>query len=105
MIDEDKALAQELGLDGLSQEVQTQQISNFYKTLHLRISMALEDLLTDEQLEEFGQVNESGDEATEAWFKQAVPNYDQIVEEQTEGLKSDIKQNAERIRSAIDETQ
>jgi hypothetical protein len=102
--EEDKALAQELGLGNLPEEQQAEQVMVFKSTLDKNIGMALEEALTDEQLEAFGKVADQGDEAAaEAWLHQAIPNYDQIVEQQAAELKQFIKDRAAQIRQAVDE--
>jgi hypothetical protein len=105
MNQEDKALVSELDGDDLSEEGQSKLLSSYYESLRMKVSMALEDLLTDEQLEEFDKISRNGNEiASEEWFKTTVPNYDQIVAEQADILKQDIKQHTAIIESAIDET-
>jgi Tfp pilus assembly PilM family ATPase len=101
--DEDKALLSELNMQDLPEDQQAQQLKKFYETLHVKVSMALEDFLSDEQFQQFEKVSVQGDGAIATWFREAVPNYDQFVAEQAEILKSDIKQMAARIKTAIDE--
>jgi hypothetical protein len=102
--EEDKALIKELDLETVSEAYQAQQLKHFYETLHVKISMALEDTLTDEQLAEFEKINQRGDDkALAAWFKKAVPYYEQIVTDQTIALKHDIKQTADRLKAVIND--
>jgi hypothetical protein len=104
--EEDEALIKELGFDQVSDEQQAVSLQRFYETVQKRVGMALEDRLTEEQLAEFAKVSDKGDDkATEAWVRQAIPDYDKVIADETEAVKNDIKQTAARFKAIGDEQQ
>jgi hypothetical protein len=102
MNEQDIELVKELGLDKLDETQQAQQLDIFYNTLNTNILMVLEDTLSDEQFAEFERLNDGGDNnAVVSWFSSTVPNYQQIVSDQTEALKQRIKERAGRYREQV----
>ncbi len=94
--DQEKELIKELNLESFSEEEQTKQLASFFRTLNMKVSMAVEDTLKESQLREFAEISDKGnDDSTMEWLKTAVPDYDQIVVNQTELLKKDIQQSGE----------
>lgn len=92
MDDQDKKLAAEFGIDGFEEALQQDLLAQYYETLDLRLAMALEDRLSDEQLDEFEKLHDAGDDiVTENWLKAAIGDYDKIVADETEAVKADIK--------------
>lgn len=92
MNDDDKKLVAEFGIGTLPEAVQEELLGQYFETLELRLGMILEDQLSDEQLAQFEQVHDAGDDdATLTWLKTAIPNYDQLVADETEAVKADIK--------------
>jgi hypothetical protein len=102
--EQDRVLITELGLDRLPEEQQAAQLQNFYNALKLRVGIALEDKLTDQQLIEFEKVSATGDQATvNTWLTKAIPDYDRVMTTETETLKQEIKQTASDFRNIINE--
>jgi len=95
---------EELGLSSLGEEQQKHNLANYYDTLEIRTSIALEEKLSDAQLGEFERLQEAGDDdAVMAWLRQAVPDYDTVVADEAESLKQDIKRTAAILRQAVNE--
>ena len=102
--DQEKALIEELNLQHLSEQQQSEQLQKFYETLHIRVGMALEDRLSEEQLREFEKISEVGDnEVTNAWLKHSITDYDQVVAEEMSALKRDVKKSAADFRAIIND--
>ncbi len=101
---QDKDLIKELNLQHLPEERQARQLQTFYETLHTKLSMAIEDALSDEQLLEFEKISDVGDDvAAKQWLEHAIPHYDKLLAAETEAFKTEIKKNAAAYRSIINE--
>ena len=101
---EDQQLIEELGLSSLSEEQQKYNLANYYDTLEIRTSMALEEKLSDAQLGEFEKLHDAGnDDAVKTWLHQAIPDYDEVVAAEADSLKQDIKRTATILRQAVNE--
>lgn len=94
LTEEEKQLIAELGFSSLPEDRQRHNLEVYYETLGLRLSAALEEELTDEQLAEFEDLHDSGatDEVIQAWLQKAVPNYEEIVVSEEEALRQDLKE-------------
>lgn len=102
--EEDKQLIQEFGLQTFDETAQRGLLQQYYATRDLRISMALEDKLTDEQLDEFEKLHEAGDDAaTMQWLRTAVNDYDQVVSDETAALKADLKRSMANLGRSTDQ--
>lgn len=97
MDSEDKQLIAEFGLTSFSKAQQIELLSQYYETLDLYLSMALEERLSDEQLAEFEELHDVGDDATTlAWLKRAIVDYDRLVADETAAVKAAIKRSMGR---------
>lgn len=96
--EEDKKLIEELGLSKLPEDRQLYYLSAYYETLSIRTSIALEEELSDEQLDEFEKLHEkaASDETIQEWLKNAIPKYDEIVAAEEKSLKHDLSQATNR---------
>lgn len=94
----DDKFLEELGLGSLPQEEKEKMKAHIYETLEMRVGMKLASGMTDAQLTEFEQLMDKGDEAGALkWLETNFPNYKQVVAEELETLKSEIKQAAPHI--------
>ena len=92
MVKIDEDLLKELGLEGLNEQEKQDVYARFYKTLENKVGMRVARELNEEQLEKFEEYSSKhNDEETAEWIKQAVPNYEQIVTEEFETMKTEIK--------------
>jgi hypothetical protein len=97
MDNEDKQLIAEFGLTSFSEAQQIELLSQYYETLDLYLSMALEERLSDEQLAEFEELHDAGDDAaTLTWLKQTIGDYDRLVADETAAVKAAIKRSIGR---------
>ncbi len=97
----DNALLEELGLASLSDEDKSKMLGHIYETLEMRVGMKLAEQMTNEQLDEFESFIDRNDEAGALkWLETNFPNYKQVVAEQLEALKAEIKQQAPQIVAA-----
>ena len=104
--DEDKRLITEFGLESFEESLQVELLSQYYETRDLRVSMALEDQLSDEQLEEFENLYTAADDAaTMAWLKTTVVDYDTIVATETAAVKADILATMKSLGDSVADKQ
>lgn len=97
----DDELLKELGLGDLSQEDKEKMFKQIYDTLEMRVGTRLANQMSEEQLTEFETFIDKNDEAGALkWLETNFPNYKQVVAEEFDKLKSEIKQVAPQILSS-----
>ncbi len=97
----DNALLEELGLGALPPVDKNKMLSHIYETLEMRVGMKLAEQMTNEQLDEFESYIDRNDEAGALkWLETNFPNYKQVVADQLEALKLEIKAAAPQIVAA-----
>lgn len=100
----DDQFLQDLGLGGLPTDEKNKMLAHIYETLEMRVGMKLAEQMTDEQLDEFEAYIDRKDEAGALkWLETNFPNYKQVVADELEALKNEIKSNAAAILSASQE--
>ncbi|HEV7454934.1 MAG TPA: DUF5663 domain-containing protein [Candidatus Saccharimonadales bacterium] len=101
MIKLDDDLLKELGLDTLPADEKKKFLAHIYETLEMRVGMKLAEQMSDAQLTEFEQFIDRNDEGGALkWLEANFPNYKDVVAEEFEKLKSEIKQLAPQIVAA-----
>lgn len=94
----DNNLLIELGLGSLPAEEKNKMLAHIYETLEMRVGMKLAEQMTNEQLDEFEGFIDRNDEAGALkWLESNFPNYKQVVADELEKLKGEIKQAAPQI--------
>lgn len=97
----DDDLLKELGLVALPPAEKNKMLAHIYETLELRVGMKLAEQMTDEQLDEFESFIDKNDEAGALkWLETNFPNYKQVVADELEKLKAEIKAQAPQIIEA-----
>lgn len=97
----DDALLQELGLGTLPPAEKNKMLAHIYETLELRVGMKLAEQMSDAQLDEFEAFIDRNDEAGALkWLETNFPNYKDVVADELEKLKAEIKQQAPQIVEA-----
>lgn len=97
----DNALLEELGLGTLPAEEKNRMLSHIYETLEMRVGMKLAEQMTNEQLDEFEGFIDNNDEAGALkWLETNFPNYKQVVADELEKLKTEIRASADQIIAA-----
>src|ERR1700690_513232 len=91
----------ELGLGGLPTDEKNKMLNHIYETLEMRVGVRLANQMTDQQLDEFeGFINKDDQEGALRWLESNFPNYKDVVAEELEKLKDEIKQAAPQILAA-----
>lgn len=102
----DNNLLEELGLGSLAAEDKNKMLAHIYETLEMRVGMKLAEQMTNEQLDEFEGFIDRNDEAGALkWLETNFPNYKQVVADELETLKNEIKANAPAIVAASQQQQ
>ncbi len=97
----DDNLLIELGLGSLPPAEKNRMLSHIYETLEMRVSMKLAQRMTNEQLDAFEAFIDRNDEAGALkWLETNFPNYKQVVADELETLKAEIKAAAPQIVAA-----
>lgn len=95
----------EIGLGALPPTEKNKMLAHIYETLEMRVGMKLAEQMTDEQLDEFEQFIDRNDEAGALkWLETNFPNYKQVVADELEKLKQEIKLVAPQIVAQSQQT-
>jgi hypothetical protein len=88
----DNSLLDELGLGSLPETEKQNLLRHIYETLEMRVGMRLADQMSNEQLDEFeGFVNNNDDAGAFKWLETNFPNYKDVVNDEFEKLKAEVK--------------
>lgn len=97
----DDNLLIELGLGSLPPSEKNRMLGHIYETLEMRVGMKLAQQMTNEQLDEFEAFINRNDEAGALkWLETNFPNYKQVVADELQTLKTEIKAAAPQIVAA-----
>jgi hypothetical protein len=97
----DDNLLRELGLGDLPAAEKNKMLAHIYETLELRVGMKLAEQMSDAQLDEFESFIDRNDEAGALkWLETNFPDYKQVVADELDKLKSEIKEQAPAIMQA-----
>ena len=97
----DDNLLVELGLGSLPPAEKNKMLAHIYETLELRVGTRLASQMSDEQLDEFEEFIDSNNEAGALqWLETNFPNYKDVVAEELDKLKVEIKTQAPAIVEA-----
>jgi hypothetical protein len=98
----DDNLLIELGLGSLPPAEKNKMLRHIYETLEMRVGMTLAQQMTDIQLNEFESFIDSNDEAGALrWLETNFPNYKQVVADELDRLKAEIKSSAPQIIASV----
>jgi hypothetical protein len=102
----DDDFLQELGLGTLPPDDKKAMLNHIYETLEMRVGMKLAEQMTNEQLDEFeGFIDRNDETGALKWLETNFPNYKQVVAEELEKLKGEIKAAAPQILAAAAQQQ
>jgi hypothetical protein len=97
----DDNLLKELGLGALPADEKNRMLAHIYETLEMRVGMKLAEQMSNEQLDEFEGFIDRNDEAGALkWLETNFPNYKQVVADELEVLKAEIRAAAPQIVAA-----
>ena len=94
----DNTLLEEIGLGALPPEEKSKMLAHIYETLEMRVGVRLAEQMSDQQLDEFESFINANDEAGALrWLESTFPSYKEVVADEFEKLKSEIRQVAPQI--------
>lgn len=94
----DNSLLEEIGLGALPPEEKSKMLAHIYETLEMRVGVRLAEQMTDQQLDEFEAFINANDEAGALrWLETTFPAYKEVVADEFEKLKAEIRQVAPQI--------
>ena len=109
----DNNLLVELGLGSLPPQEKNMMLRHIYETLEIRVGKKLAQQMSNEQLDEFEQLMPKQGDSTEVktqketraltWLETNFPDYKQVVADELDKLKSEVKQAAPQIVAASQE--
>lgn len=98
MIKLDDNLLTELGLQTLPPEEKRALLKQIYETLEMRVGTTLARQMTDAQLDEFeGFITRNDEQGALHWLETNFPNYKDVVSQEFEVLKNEVRQAAPQI--------
>jgi hypothetical protein len=97
----DDNLLKELGLGDLPAAEKNKMLAHIYETLELRVGMKLAEQMSDSQLDEFeGFIDRNDEPGALKWLETNFPDYKQVVADELDKLKAEIKAQAPAIMQA-----
>lgn len=94
----DNNLIDELGLGSLPESEKKLLLRQIYEKLEMNVGVRLADQMSNEQLDEFEKfVDANDDKGAFQWLESNFPNYKDVVNEEFEKLKAEIKQYAPQM--------
>lgn len=104
MIEINDNLLQEIGLGSLPKGEKVSLLNHIYETLETRVGMRLAEQMTEKQLEEFEKFFQAKDEkGAYGWLQTNFPNYREVVQQEFDKLKLEVKTSAKDILSASEQ--
>lgn len=96
----------EVGLGSLPAHEKPEMIRDIYNKLELSVGMRLAEKMTDAQLDEFeGLIDQKNDAVSLQWLESNFPDYKQVVADELEKLKNEIKASAPQILAVLSQQQ
>lgn len=101
MIKLDNQFLIDVGLGSLPENDKKDMLRHIYEQLELRVGTKLASGMTDAQLDEFEALINNQDEAGALkWLETNFPNYKQVVADELQKLKEEVKISAPQILQA-----
>lgn len=98
----DDNFLRELGLGALPAAEKNKMLSHIYETLEMRVGVRLASGMTDAQLDEFeSYINNNDESGALKWLETNFPNYKDVVAEELNKLKDEVKASASQILAEV----
>lgn len=98
----DNNFLKELGLDGLPAAEKNKMLAHIYETLEMRVGIKLASKMSDAQLDEFESfINRNDQKGALHWLETNFPNYKDVVAEELDKLKKEVKASAPVILEEV----
>lgn len=101
MIKFDDSFLEEVGLEALAAEDKKAFVAYVVDELEKRVGVKLVKQMSKDQMTEFEQfLNNRDQQGARSWLESNLPNYKQVVHDELDNLKHEIKTNASQIIDA-----
>lgn len=98
----DDQFLHDVGLGSLPQDQKAQMLNDIYDRLELQVGMRLAEQMTDEQMDDFeALIDQKNDQASQHWLETNFPQYRQVVADEIEKLKEEIRGHAAQILEVV----
>lgn len=98
----DNNFLKELGLDSLPSAEKNKMLAHIYETLEMRVGIKLASKMSDAQLDEFESfINKNDQKGALHWLETNFPNYKDVVAEELDKLKKEVKASAPVILEEV----
>lgn len=99
----DNDLLKEVGLGDLPMEEKSLLVTQIHEQLELRVGTRLAEKMSEEQKEEFdtNYIQQADEKGAMAWLEKNFPDYPEVVKEELQKLKEELKQQADTIRDVV----
>lgn len=98
----DNNFLKELGLDSLPAAEKNKMLAHIYETLEMRVGVKLASKMSDAQLDEFeSYINKNDQKGALTWLETNFPNYKDVVADELNKLKKEIKASAPAILEEV----
>ena len=98
----DNNFLKELGLDSLPAAEKNKMLAHIYETLEMRVGIKLASKMSDDQLDEFESfINKNDQKGALNWLETNFPNYKDVVADELNKLKKEIKESAPMILDEV----
>lgn len=98
----DNNFLKELGLGSLPAHEKNNMLAHIYETLEMRVGVRLASGMSDAQLDEFeGYINRNDEAGALKWLETNFPNYKEVVAEELDKLKGEVKASAPQILAEV----
>lgn len=102
----DNNFLQELGLGALPAEEKNRMLNHIYETLEMRVGVRLASGMSDAQLDEFeSYINKNDEAGALKWLETNFPNYKDVVAEELNKLKEEVRASAPQILAEVGASQ
>jgi len=102
----DNSLLEELGLGSLPDSEKQLLLRQIYEKLEMNVGMRLADQMSNEQLDAFEKfVDANDDKGAFQWLETNFPNYKDVVNQEFEKLKTEIRSVAPQILASVSQQQ
>ncbi len=103
----DNDLLKEVGLGDLPMEEKSLLVSQIHEQLELRVGTRLAEKMSEEQKEEFDTdyIQKEDEKGAMAWLEKNFPDYPNVVKEELQKLKEELKQQSDTIRDVVQKQQ
>ena len=97
----DNSFLEELGLGAIPEDEKLKMLADIYESLQEKIGARTETELDEAQQDELDQLIDNNPSEVSSWLENNLPNYQQIVSEEIDNLKAEIRPQVPGILQSL----